>query len=207
MKKLAIFFFLVLGFLETILAKSAWATVHCEQQYGGEVCVAVGNLEINKLVWDPTSEKFVDNLDVTDHNFASGEEVAFQLRIKNTGDASFSKVEVKDTLPSFLSLVSGELSFEISELDSGETEIRDIKARVKDASQWPDDRSVICDVNQAQAKADNESAKDTAKLCVSQKLIKVKVLPVTGPEKLPWLLSFALIGGLTGLALIVLNQQ
>jgi len=194
---------LVLGFGK---ADFSLAAVRCEPQYGGEVCVRLGDLRIDKVVWDPQREKFVDNLDLTDHRFSLQDEVAFQLRIKNIGDATFEKVVVKDELPSFLELVSGDLEFEIFDLAPGETETRDIKTKVKSESQLPTEKSVICDVNLAVAKADSEEAKDTAKICLSKKVAEVKVLPITGPERTPLVLSLSLIGGLTGLALVVLNR-
>ncbi len=205
MKKLV---FLSVFFLAGFgLANSALAAVRCEQQYGGEVCVKIGELQINKFVFNPESQQFVDNLDVTDHKFVAGEEVIFRLKIRNVGDATIDKVTVNDTLPFFLSLTSGSLSFEINDLTPGETEEREIRARVRDEDCFPKDQSVICDVNVAEARAKEMFTKDTAKVCAAKKIVKVTVLPPTGFSAFPWWLVLSVLTGATGLALVFWSKH
>jgi uncharacterized repeat protein (TIGR01451 family) len=200
-------FLSVIFFACFYLAKTATAAVRCEQQYGGEVCIRIGELQINKLVFNPESQQFVDNLDVTDHKFAAGEEVIFRLKIKNVGDASIEKVTVNDTLPSFLNLTAGSLSFEINDLTPGETEEREIRARVIGEDSFPKDQTVVCDVNVAEARAKEMFAKDTAKVCAAKRIVVVKVLPPTGFSGFPFLLILSVLTGVAGVTLVFLARR
>jgi hypothetical protein len=90
-----VFLFAIFLFLAN---KITFAAVRCETQYGGgETCVRTGELQINKEVWDSDNNQFVDNLNLSSHRFAPGDEVIFKLKIKNVGDATFDTVHVKDT--------------------------------------------------------------------------------------------------------------
>lgn len=202
-----ILIFLPIIFTLFSLNQPVWAAVRCEKQYAGEVCIRTGELQINKVVWDPQNQRFVDNLDVTDHKFSPGEEVVFQLRIKNVGDAALERVEVKDTLPFFLFLTSGSLSFEVTDLTPGETEEREIKARVVSAESLPNNQSIFCDVNVAEARAGELRDRDTAKVCVTKKVLAVKVLPPTGFQNLSLFLVLAIVTGAAGIALLVLGRH
>lgn len=186
--------------------KPTLAAVRCETYYGGEVCVKIGELQINKKVCDPTQgecdlEKleeavFVDNLGLTQYTFAPGEGIIFRLEIKNVGDETFDKVYVTDTLPDYLELVSGETSFEIDNLDPDEVVTREIEARVVSADKLAND---VCVVNSAETWSDDERDKDTAQVCLKKKVLGVVTIPVTGPEN--WLIisSLSIILALTGL--------
>lgn len=172
---------LLAGFAATPVS----AAVRCETQYGGgQICVTTGNLQINKEVFDPRNNKFVDNLGINDHRFSPGEEVTFRLKIKNVGDANFSKVSVTDALPSMLELTSGLKDFELSDLTPGETEEREFKARAVSSDKFPSDKNLVCVVNAAEANADSQHDKDTAQLCLEKKVEAPvpKALPPTGPE-------------------------
>lgn len=189
-----------------LLAKETFAAVRCETQYGGgEVCVKTGELQIDKEVWDSQNSKFVDNLGLTSYRFSAGEEITFKLRIKNIGDENFSKVEVKDTLPDFLYLTSGDLDFEINDLAPGETEEREIKAKVVNADKLPSDKSTVCVVNTAETWSDDEHDKDTSQICLEKKVLGVT--PVTGPESGLLILSFSLFAAITGFSFLKLSQK
>lgn len=187
---------LLFGFL--FLAKPASAAVRCETQYGGtEVCVTTGQLQVDKEVFDPQNNKYVDNLGINDYKFSPGELISFRINIKNVGDALLSKVTVTDTPQAgFLDLATGALNFDLIDLKPGETKQQELKLRVVDASKLPQN-NVICVINTAQANADSNSDKDTAQLCLERKVLGVKVteLPKTGPEA--WFLT--LFGGAAGL--------
>lgn len=163
----------------------AFAAVRCETQYGGgQVCVTTGALQINKEVFDPRNNKFVDNLGINDHRFSPGEEVTFRLKIKNVGDATFGKVTVSDTLPSMLELSSGAKDFELSDLTPGETEEREFKAKAVSSDKFPNDKNLVCVVNAAEVTRGDQRDKDTAQLCLEKKVeaLAPKALPPTGPE-------------------------
>lgn len=194
-----IFFTVLLGVF-LLLAKETFAAVRCETQYGGgEVCVRTGKLQINKKVKNPTDGSFIDNLGLTSYKFAPGEEITFRLEIKNVGDATFSKVNVKDSLPEYLEKVSGDFEFEISDLTVDETESREIKAKV---TSLPNDKTTVCVVNTAEAWSGDERDKDTAQVCLERKVLAAA--PVTGPPS--WFLLISLIAGLTGFSLVKFSK-
>lgn len=198
--KVSTIIFLLILFLAS--ARPAFGAVRCETQYGGgEVCVRTGQIQINKKVWDPSSSQFVDNLGITTHKFTAGDEITFRLEIKNVGDATFDKVSVTDTLPDFLEKISGDLTFEISDLTVGETETREIKAKVVSADKLPSDKSIICVVNTAEVTANSDHDKDTAQACLEKKVLGVKTFPAAGPENWLIILSLSLLTGLAGISL------
>lgn len=194
---------LMAGFFS--VQKQAQAAVRCETQYGGgEVCVRTGELQINKRVWNPQTKEFVDNLGLSGYRFAPGEEIIFELEIRNVGDDTFSEVQVTDTLPSHVELSSGNLSFKINDLIAGETEKREIKVKVVSSDKFPSDKTLICEVNTAEVKSGSEQDKDTAQVCLERKVMGITTIPVTGPEN--WLLVFSL-AGLTSVAGLVFIKK
>ncbi len=189
-----------------LMAKDTFAAVRCETQYGGgEVCVKTGELQIDKKVWDPQGNTFVDNLGLTSYRFSAGEEIVFKLKIKNVGDKTFSEVEVKDTLPEFLVLTSGDLSFKITDLTPGETEEREIKAKVVDADKLPADQSTVCVVNNAETWTGDERDKDTAQVCIEKKVLGVT--PVTGPANGLAILTLSVIAGIIGISFLKFSKK
>lgn len=204
--RLKFFATLVLLFALAFIIKPIWAAVRCETYYGEEVCVRTGELQIDKEVWDVEDGLWVDNMGLDDYKFAPGEEITFKLRIKNVGDEKFDKVYVKDILPEYLELVSGELSFEIDDLEVDETEEREIKARVVSADKFPND-TTICDKNTAEAWTDDERDKDTSQICMEEKVLGVEVMPPTGPGNWILVLPFSLLTGLVGIYLTKFSRQ
>lgn len=142
---------------------------------GGQLCVTTAELQINKEVFNPNSKvnKFVDNITLensdTRYTFAPGEEVKFKLKIKNTGNAVMNKVTVTDTLPSFLEPVEGNFTFDITDLQAGQTVERELKARVVAVNRLANDKSVFCDVNRAEAVSGSLKDMDTAHVCAEKK--------------------------------------
>lgn len=188
----------------------AYAAVRCETQYGGrEVCVRTGQLQIDKEVFNPQENKFVDNLGISDHKFAPGDEITFRLKVKNVGDATFDNVSVTDSLPSLLRLTSGSTSFTISNLTPGQTEERELKAKVTASGNFPVDKTLVCVVNTAEVSSGNEKDRDTAQVCLERKA--VGPAPATGPEKLPptgpedWV-PLLVLGTLTGISGLYLTK-
>lgn len=188
---------------------TVYAAVRCETQYGGrEVCVRTGQLQIDKELFNPQENKFVDNLGINDHKFAPGEEIIFRLKIKNVGDATFDTVSVSDSLPSLLELTSGSTSFTINNLTPGSTQESEIKTKVTASGNFPTDKTIVCVVNSAELSSGNEKDRDTAQVCLERKT--VGPAPATGPEKLPptgpedWLplLVLGTLSGISGLYLI-----
>lgn len=182
-----------------ILPKETFAAVRCETQYGGrEVCVTTGQLQIDKEIFDPINNKFVDNLGINDHRFVPGELVVFKIKVKNVGDAKIDKVQVSD-IPqaNFFELATGSLNFDLTDLKVGETQEGEIKLRVVAQDKLPP--NIICVINGAEAVSGNERDKDTTQLCLEIKVLGVEKgappqeMPETGAET--WLIF---LGGTAG---------
>lgn len=194
--------FLLTFLLFFLFTKQALAAVRCETQYGGnQVCVATGQLQINKKIWDPGRKEWVDNLYIGDYKFKTSEVVKFKLIVKNVGDNDLRNVKVTDTLPDFLfftGVTPFEFKFDI--LGPGVTEEREVEARVVAESQLKVNQD--CDVNTAEATSDEgEKDKDTAKLCVTKQVLGVSTLPKTGPSKTLVLLALSAGFFLAGIVL------
>lgn len=184
-----------------LLAQPAQAAVRCETQYGGgTVCITTGALQINKKVWNPDSGSFVDNLGLNDRKFAPGDEITFRLYVKNVGDTRLNSVHITDTLPDFFTLVSGSLSYDLSNLDPNQTDEKEIKVKVVPASKLPGGQKIVCSnqtINTAEARSGDNSDKDTTQVCLERKVLGAKVLPVTGSSILPvFTLVLLLVAGL-----------
>lgn len=205
LRKLGLIFLFASFFF--VLRKDAAASDICEPQY--DVCPPI-EIDVDKKVQDPRDGRFVDNLDFTDHEFFAGDEVVFRIRMENTGERDFDRVEVRDTLPSFLEFVSGDLDFDITDFDRNEVEERDIRVRVVSEDRFPKDKDVICDFNEVAVKADGIEDKDTSRICVSRREVverKPTVLPKTGSGAMPATLGLSLVNGLLGLALVFFGKK
>lgn len=189
MNKLIYLIVFVIGLL--FFSKPIFAAVRCETQYGGnEVCITTGQIQINKEVFDPQNQKYVDNLGINDYKFSPGELISFRISIKNVGDVSLGKVTVTDIPQAgFLDLATGTLNSNLTDLQPGETRQQELKLRVVDASELPQN-NVICIINAAEATAnDNSHDKDTAQICLERKVLSavaVKELPKTGLPLTAW---------------------
>lgn len=184
--------------------KQTNAAVRCETQYGGgQVCVSIGQLSVNKQVFDPDSKQFVDNLGLTSHHFLSGEEITFKLTVKNVGDSTINNISVTDTLPDFLSLTSGQLSYNINHLDPGQSDERQMKAKVVPKDQLPKDKTVLCLVNSLQAVSGDQSDKDSSQFCLER--VGLPSFPPTGPKDWQWVLLGSLLTGIVGSYLVKIS--
>ncbi len=188
---------LLFVFAITLVAKPALAT--CDEQYGG-VCKEI-ELRIEKFVKDPTSETFVKNMGVHDYKFGPEEEITFKLIIKNTGDEKFDEVHIKDYLPEYLNHLSGELDFVIHDFDPGEEVKKEFKVKVVPANELPDENSIICVTNAAEAWSGDKKSRDTAGVCLEEKVLGVAELPPTGPENWFVFLGLSITSALIGLFL------
>ena len=88
----------ILGLVILSLSKPLFASVRCETTYEGEVCYKI-ELMLDKKVWDPSHEKFVETLGLGDYKFAPGDEIVFQIRVKNLSDEAIENIDVRDYLP------------------------------------------------------------------------------------------------------------
>jgi len=226
MKNLVLSFLILLGIFLTAGAATIKADVSCQPIYGGgETCIQIGNIFVNKTVQNPQTGIFVDNLNVNDPKFSPSSIVTFRITVSNTGNATINKIMVKDTFPQFVTFVSGPgsfdantkvLTFEIDSLTASETKTFTITGRTAEEKQLPQNQGTVCVINQVIATIENGSqSSDNAQFCIQKKVLGetkggLKVLPApsltttpsTGPEMLP------LIGLIpTGLAGLILKRK
>ncbi len=153
----------------------------CIPLYGGGVsCPKSGEIFIDKQIKHPTKDILVDNLTFFDPKFAPEQLITFRIVVKNTGEQSFDRIEVKDIMPDYLSFISGEgtfnqnegkngvLTFNIANLKPGESREYWLTSKVFKAGDIPKD--LICQLqNRVQARSsDDKFNEDTAQYCVEK---------------------------------------
>lgn len=199
------------------------ASVICQPIYGGgQTCVVTGEFQIDKKIKHPQTGAFVDNLSINESRFQTQDTIVFRLSVTNTGDNTFSSVEVKDVLPPHVNFVSGPgnfdnntktLTYTLNDLRINETRTAEIVITVDEKS-LSSKAGVVCTVNQSSASSEGKIAQDNAQFCI-EKVPAVtkgglpvkgapplKETPPTGPEMLP------LIGLIpAGLAGILLRRK
>lgn len=154
------------------------ADTSCQPIYGGgETCVQVGNLSIDKTVKNPSTGSFVDNLNINDPKYSPSSTVTFQITVTNTGSGNISKTTVKDTLPGYVTFVSGPgsfdadskvLTFEINNLGAGKSQTFTLEAKTADQENLPTDQNVTCVVNQAKATSEKMESSDNSQFCIEK---------------------------------------
>lgn len=210
------------AFLANASVINAAGTSQCQIVYGGgQVCQQQVKFTIDKKVLQPTKGgTFVDNLTVNDTHFQPGSDAAFQITVTNTGDTTINQLTVVDTLPTFLTFISGPgnfnsanntITYTINSFAPGATDQQTFVTRIADQSKFDKNQTVNCLTNSVNVNDNNgTSATDTSGLCVETPLATVpapkvfssippKSIPNTGPEMLP-LLGLIPVG-ITGFAL------
>lgn len=166
---------------------------------GGEKCYGTGEIMIDKMVRNPQTGIFVDNLGVYDPHFAASTDVLFRLTIKNIGQAELRDIKVKDIFPDYIQFTWGpdgwdadkrELNFTIDVLGAGQSKEFEIMTKVYPKNMLPTDSDLICKINKAQVDKDNDGdvdASDEARFCISNKVLGISTMPATGMPN-GWLL-------------------
>lgn len=149
-------------------------------------------ITIEKWIWNPGSNSFVENLSVNQFLFLPEQEVTFKVEVRNHGNKDLDNVEVNDRLPNEVEFVSGPgdynkdkhtLTFKIDKLKAGESKAYEVKAKIKHGDALPS--NVFCTSNLAEVRAENMVSQDTTSFCAQKKVLGVvKELPKTGPEGL-----------------------
>jgi uncharacterized repeat protein (TIGR01451 family) len=204
-------------------AKMSYAAgSNCQIIYGGgEVCNNNLQFSINKMVGVPNTSNFAENLTVNDAKYTAGASVPFKIIITNTGGTKIGHIKVTDSLPQFLTWVSGDgswdanarkITFDINNLDAGRAQQFIINVKVVDNNQLPQDQGTVCVVNQVNAFEDSGvTAADSSQVCITRQVVVTtptpeifttvppKKIPNTGPEMLP--LLGLIPAGITGFVL------
>jgi uncharacterized repeat protein (TIGR01451 family) len=198
-----------------VVSTTAYASYGCQPIYGGgQTCVTQGNLLINKTVQNPVTFGFVDNLSVNDPRYNPDQNINFQISVTNTGDSVIAQATVVDTLPLYVSFISGpgnfdsktkKLTFVVVNLNPNETRVFTLSGKIASISNLPTNQGVTCDVNQSSGTADNgQVSNDNAQFCIQENVPttttpsttkgglpiypvpqKKFTTPATGPEMLP----------------------
>lgn len=193
------------------------ADVSCQPIYGGgQTCITTGNILVNKMVQNPQTKQFVDNLTINDPHFAPGDIVAFKVFLRNTGGTTVLQTKIIDSIPPFTNFVSGpgsfdqtsrNLTFTVDNLQPGENrEVGTIQVQVVDSKGLSD--GVNCEPKNLAFATSNtgQTSQDTSSFCIEKILTKgglpvfppskITTTPPTGPELIP--LIGLLPAGLSG---------
>lgn len=225
MKRLVI---LALGLFALLIAATpSSAEVVCQPIYGGgQTCVEVGKVSVDKKVKHPQTETFLDGLNINDPRFSPSQDITFRITVTNATDSDIAKIVVKDTFPQHMTFVSGPgsfdantrvLTFDVENLAARKSQTFTIVGRIADIKQIPASQDIFCVVNQATASVNGQTATDNAQFCIESKpaptavptkasvtkgglpvvtSVPMEETPATGPEMIG--LAALLPAGVTG---------
>jgi uncharacterized repeat protein (TIGR01451 family) len=168
-------------------------------QYGPYGPAGALTILIDKTVGKPTGQtkggvsslNYVDNLSVTDYKFKPGQEIFFQLKVKNTSGVSLSNVTVKDYVPSYLEPIEGPGNFDegsrIITISAGnfsvdEEKVYVMKMKIFSQDKLPADKGLFCLVNKADASTGGTYDDDTSQFCIEKEVLAAAKVPSAGPE-------------------------
>lgn len=194
----------------------------CQVIYGGgEVCDKDIKFNLEKFVQkNNKGGEFVENLTANDSKFSAGANVVFKLVVSNTGASKIDSITITDTLPQYLTYVSGvgtydsnskKLTFTLNNIEPGNKVEHLIATKIVEDKFLPSDQSTVCVINQVNAQESNgATASDSSQVCITKAItatpipqiyekIPVKNIPNTGPEMLP--LLGLIPAGITGFIL------
>ncbi|OGH23838.1 MAG: hypothetical protein A3J69_02220 [Candidatus Levybacteria bacterium RIFCSPHIGHO2_02_FULL_42_12] len=205
---ISISFFVFIVLTVSLFPSKAHAAITCRLIYGGgQTCMQVADLLINKTVINPATNQPVDYLGINDAKYTPGSIVTFKITVKSNAESRLSNIEVKDTLPQYVYFAKGDGAFDArsqtvtikaNTLNPNESKTFTVRGKVASASALPKDKNIVCVVNQATATAkDLGIFKDNAQFCIEKTTIKL--IPPTGPEMLPLFALFPM--GIAGLML------
>lgn len=167
-----------------LFATKVDAAVQCQPIYGGgETCIQVGKVTIDKKVEDPALKgNFKDTLSINDNRYFPEQAVTFRLIVTNTTDQEARNIVVQDVLPELTSFVEGPgefdratktLTIKVNSMKANEQRTFTIVGRVAAASDLPQAQAIPCVVNRASVKADgmDKANEDNAQFCIEQRVV------------------------------------
>lgn len=161
---------------------------------------------IDKTVYNGNS--YVDNMSASDTRFAPQGQITFRLRVKNTSNTTLTNVTVKDYVPTYLEPIEGPgtydastriITFNAGDFNTDEEKTYYIKMQVVAQDGLPSDKSLICEINKAQAYNGNVSYEDSSQFCIEKQVIGVTKVPSSGPDFGLAIIGVNLVGGAIGL--------
>jgi len=199
-------------FVSSQLIHKAFAQTPCQPIYGGgETCIKTQDITVDSKVLNPSTNKMVDNLNISNARYKSGFIVTFQVLITNNRKTVIEKVHIQDIIPQFVSFSAGPgsfdtntqtLSFDVDNLTPSETRTFNILGRIVDENQLSFQGNIICLANQVKAFVpDPAVGQDNSQLCIEKKAastlgttakqgfpvfppMPIAVSPSTGPQSL-----------------------
>lgn len=158
---------------------------------------------IDKKIFNPSTQVYVDNLSRDQYLYIPDQTVDFRIEIKNTGNTDLTNVDITDTLPAELTYISGGslskgglITYHIDKLAVGESQSFLVKAKIKVDTNAT---GVICPVNLAQVQTGSLLDQDTSTFCITRNINKnvpvVEELPKTGLPMVAWSLVGLLPAG------------
>jgi uncharacterized repeat protein (TIGR01451 family) len=197
---------------------------NCIPVYGGGVsCPKAGEVLVDKKVKNPATGIYVDNLGPADPKFRPQQAVSFQITVKNPGETAIDKITVTDTLPKLFDYMSGpgtydgntgKVTWEVTNLAGGDTQVFEITGRTAHAAKYPEDKAVICPTNEypqpinvVDAVASNgQKDHDEARYCIEKEISLPKgETPKAGPEN--WILTISGLMTSLGIGLKLRKQK
>lgn len=186
------------------------------------VQVSAPTLIIDKFVARPSGQtkgdsvslEYVDNLGTADFKFKPGDEVSFQLKVKNATNQKLESVTIEDFLPPSLEPLEGPGSYDdknrVITIDAGSFNVGEekfyfIKMRVIPQERLPADKGLLCEINKAVAKSGAITDDDVAQFCIEKEVLKVVKVPAAGPEM--GMLMLAGNGGLLMVGIYIALQS
>ena len=182
----------ILGILTVLFLTMAFTKVvsaRCVDQYGGGQTCYEGELRLDKVVKNPSTGDYTDNLYSSDPNFSADQDIWFRVTVKNTGNDNLINMIVKDKFPNYILFVSGPgswddgsktLTWTIDNLSPNESKDYEIKGRIVGEASLPTDSGTYCVTNYAEVIKDNKIASDTSQLCITKKVLGITTMPKTG---------------------------
>ncbi|MFA6005776.1 MAG: hypothetical protein WC775_04820 [Patescibacteria group bacterium] len=156
-------------------------------QYGGGTAGS-GKVLVDKMVRNPKSGEYVDNIGLNDVKYVADNAVFFKVTVQNVGTSTLSRIDVVDYLPLYVKYVSGgqydsatrQVKFSFDNVAPNERRSTVLQVRVAPVAELPAEKSVVCPVNKVVASAsEGNSDEDTAQFCIERKVMAVSV-PQTG---------------------------
>lgn len=207
MKKAFFTYSLILALAATLFTFGATTA---QAEYVTPTPAPYSQLNVDKKILNPQNNNWADNLNVSDFQFLPGQEVKFNIEVRNNGQVKLENIYVEDKFPDFVEFVSGTgnydktrhiLSWNTDKLEAGEAKNFEIRVKIKNKEHLPMNGS-SCITNFVKAQKDNLYDQDNAVFCFQTKILGTTTeLPKTGPSAFNILLSSSVLFSLLALGL------
>lgn len=138
-----------------------------------------------------SEREYVDNLSPSDQKYRPGQQVYFQIKVKNPSDSLLENITVKDYLPDYLEPIQGPgdfdpqervITFTIDSLGPNEEKIFYLLTEIFPQDQLPADQGLICLTNRVEVNTNQTSDEDSSQFCLEKEVLGAEEVPQAGPE-------------------------